>query len=104
RPRAPDVAREGVSEQVLSCTVKLELLCEISAFNEGVPGQLVDLLVILPALVRHNQEHVVATMRRVAVDQQAGLLRRVQLSLAERQDVWVRRRVAYHTANVCLDN
>ena len=63
-----------------------------------------NLLIIFAAVVRHDEEHIVAAVRGVAVDQQAGLLRRVQLPLPERQDVWVRRRVAYHTANVCLDN
>src|SRR4030067_330282 len=69
-----DVAGEGVRDQVLAGAVQLELARHLSALLEGVPGQLVDLLVVLPPLVGHDQEHVVAAVADVMVDEEPALL------------------------------
>src|SRR4029453_18344271 len=71
--------------------------------DKRVPGELVDPLVILTLVARHDEEHVVATVLSLAVDQQARLLGLIEFLLTQSEDVGVRGRMSHVTSNVCLD-
>ena len=101
--RAADVAGEGVGEEVLARAVELELLGELGAGDERVPGQLVDLGCVLAALVGHDQEHVVAAVGDVVIDKKAVLAGLLQVLTAEVEDVGVGCGVADEAADVGLD-
>ncbi len=101
---AADVAGEGVRYEVLTGAVQLQLPGHFGARLEGVPGQLVDLLVVLAPLVGHDEEHVVAAVADVMIDEEAALPRPLHLLAAEIEDLRVRSRVADVAADVSLDD
>ncbi len=77
---ALDVAGEGVRQQVLAGAVQFEAFGHLGACLEDIPGLPVDLLVIHPVPMGHDELEIVAAGGDVEIDQQPLLLRLFQVA------------------------
>jgi len=74
RPHPFHVAGERVGEHVLAGTIEFHLPGHFGAFHEDLPGKGMDLLVVLPPGMGHDQLGIVPAVRDKGVDQELPLL------------------------------
>jgi len=76
---APNVAAEGIGQEILPCTVELELLGLLCGFFKGLPGQSMHLSTVAALIVAHEQLQIIAAGEHPEVDQSTGFLGLFQL-------------------------
>ncbi len=100
---ALDVAGEGVRQHVLAGPIKLQAPGQLGQLHEGVPGELMDVRVLLAPAMGHDQFHVVAAVEHLTVDQKAAVHRAFDDFSGQRQHFRIDGAVSHPASDVCLN-